>query len=827
MHKNYLPKKISCVYVDKNKRAIVQWKDFQTSLPTEAEMQSQLYTDRAYGIAVICGAVSGGLEIIDIDCKYDLTGKLFEDFLDEIPDSLKKSLYIVKTVNGGYHLYYYCTKISGNLKLASRYTTDDERKENPTDKVRVLIETRGEGGYAVAPPTEGYDIAGAEIIPTITPEQRAAILTAARSFNKVVEPSIQQPKHYHSDHIISPFEDYNKRGVDNMIDLLKSHGWKEVRRNNEKIVFLRPGNTESKSSGDFNFGLGWFSVFTTSTEFIPNKAYRPAAVFCKLECKDDWKECARRLSLMGYGEERRKINTAIQRDVLKKKEEGATPEEVAMTIAIKHKLSAKEASDIVAALDRQWGVRICTFWDVDKNGKISVVRTRLHDFLADNGGFYLYYYDRNSSIYKIIQIQDGFVEEVTTEHIKKFIKNYILSLPETFDNTAPQELLEVILKSHDALFSKGILEFMPRISLNILRDSQGEAFFSFQNGVVKITKNSKELLSYGDLGLHVWRSQVIPFRVDIDAVIDWDAVEFMRFINKICNEDFERIKYVISLIGYLLHKYKDPTRPFAVILAEETEKDKEGGGTGKGIFFKAISKLINTVFVDGKNFKLDKTFAFQRVGLDTQLIIIEDCRKNVDFEGFYSNITEGVTVEKKNKDELYISYSDSPKFGFTTNYTINLVGNHAKRRAQVVEFSNFFHPQNTPLQYFGHQLFDDWDDDEWNRFYNLLFECVQLYMIGGVPQKYASESLKKKQIKNSYGEEFLDFFEDIEKNQWLFFSEAYTHFLKLNDLEKKDYSLKRFKSGLEAAADVFGFGFEERRNRQNLGKKEFFISAKN
>lgn len=94
------------------------------------------------------------------------------------------------------------------------------------------------------------------------------------------------------------------------------------------------------------------------------------------------------------------------------------------------------------------------FWDVDKNGKISVVRTRLHDFLADNGGFYLYYYDSNSSIYKIIQIQDGFVEEVTTEHIKKFIKNYILSLPETFDNTSPQELLEVILKSHDALFQR-------------------------------------------------------------------------------------------------------------------------------------------------------------------------------------------------------------------------------------------------------------------------------------------------------------------------------------------------------------------------------------
>ena len=29
------------------------------------------------------------------------------------------------------------------LNLFPRYTTDDERKENPTDKVRVLIETRG------------------------------------------------------------------------------------------------------------------------------------------------------------------------------------------------------------------------------------------------------------------------------------------------------------------------------------------------------------------------------------------------------------------------------------------------------------------------------------------------------------------------------------------------------------------------------------------------------------------------------------------------------------------------------------------------------------
>ena len=58
------------------------------------------------------------------------------------------------------------------------------------------------------------------------------------------------------------------------------------------------------------------------------------------------------------------------------------------------------------------------------------------------------------------------------------------------------------------------------------------------------------------------------------------------------------------------------------------------------------------------------------VGLDTKVVAIEDVRKNVDFEGFYSIITEGITVEKKNKDELFIPYKDSPKILFTTNYTI-------------------------------------------------------------------------------------------------------------------------------------------------------------
>jgi len=825
MHNDYIKQGISCVYVDANKRAIRPWKIYQSQLASPHELEAMHDDPKAYGIAVICGAISGGLEIIDIDAKYDLSGTIFDDYITMLPDDLAAKLYIVTTVNKGYHIYYRCAEISGNLKLAQRHTTPDELRLNPHDKVRVLIETRGEGGYCVAPPTPGYDTTYHVDIPTITTQEREMLFEAARSFNQIKE-EVRESKSATTDsYAISPFDDYNKRGIDDMLQRLFDTGWKEVRRTAQKVILLRPGATDSKSSGDFNYDLNWFSVFSTSTQFEPNKAYRPAAVFCMLECGGDWKQAARRLSDMGYGEQRRSIDSKIRRDVFRKKEEGTAPDDIAAFVASKYAMKMADASEVVTQLDKQWGERICTFWEVSDKGHITIVRTKMQEFLSGTGGFYIYYYDMKSPIFKMVRIIDGFVEEVTTEHIKKYIKEYINELPDSFDGITPAALLEVIYKGSDTYFSKSLLEFMPRVNLNLLKDDKDTAFFPFRNGVVKVTKSKISLLNYGELGLHVWRNQVVQFNIDIDETFDEKHVEFLDFILKISNDDSVRANYVISLIGYCLHKYKDQTRPFALILAEETEKEKEGGGTGKGIFFKAISKLLNVVFVDGKNFKLDKSFAFQRINLDTQLVVIEDCRKNVDFEGFYSNITEGVTVEKKNKDELYIGYADAPKFGFTTNYSIQLNGNHAKRRAKVIEFSNYFNPRRTPLDYFGHALFDGWDDDEWNRFYNLMLHFVQIYLTDGIPEAYTSETLRRKTIKLTWGEEFCDYYDELERGKWYGFTDEYTGFLKAADFERKDYSNKRFRAALEAASDAYGHRFEVRKNRQDSNRKEFVINV--
>jgi hypothetical protein len=224
--------------------------------------------------------------------------------------------------------------------------------------------------------------------------------------------------------------------------------------------------------------------------------------------------------------------------------------------------------------------------------------------------------------------------------------------------------------------------------------------------------------------------------------------------------------------------------------------------------------MSNIERVDGKNFKLDKNFAFQRVGLDTKIIAIEDVRRNVDFEGFYSIITEGVTVEKKNKDELFIPYKDSPKILFTTNYTISSTGDHAKRRQRVFEFGNAFSSKYTPIDHFGHKLFDDWDKDEWNRFYNLMFIAVAYYLHDGVKEVANGEKLKRKHIRLNFGEEFLDWWDNhIKENEgkWQPFKSLYNEFKIANDMEPKDYSNKRFRKAIDEASERFGYQVASRR----------------
>ncbi len=804
----YIENGICVIPVSKEKICCLkEWAPFQERMITREELQVGFALPYATRLAIVCGKTSGNLEVIDIDTKYDTTGLLFENYLKDVMDNdeqLVSDLFIIKTQSGGYHLYYRCEQIAANQKLARRYANDEELKRDPDTKVYVLIETRGQNGYVLAPPSDGYVKYSGKKIPTISIDQRDILLELARTYNEVIEPPKKDYKApIQTGFFKTPWDQYNAEG--DIMALLKTHGWTQVRERGPRVQFRRPGKDKGVS-GDYHKELRLFKVFTTSSEFEEGHGYTHYGVFKLLECKGDSREACRRLLEMGFGEKRISYGDKLEQEVYEKKKQGLEQPELEKYIATNYPDQAGEAKTIVSNLLDLWGGNFCTFWDINSKRQPVINRSRLIEFLHIHGGFALYYYDKNSTIFRVVQCKDGLLQEASTEYMKKFIIDYIESLPYTFDGgVTPDDLKDLVLKSHDRLFSNGILEFLPRGEYNLLSDTIDTAYFPFRNGVIRVTKEKIELAKYSEIDRVVWKTQIIDFDVRIDPDIMKKEVEYAEFLNRIAGEDKDKRGYIMTLLGYLLHKYKDPSKPYCVILAEENDNENKGGGTGKGIFLTAISKLVNTERVDGKNFKLDKTFAFQRVGLDTKLIAIEDTRKNVDFEGFYSIITEGITVEKKNKDELFIPYKDAPKIVFTTNYTIINTGTHARRRQKTFEFAPFFNAENTPAGLFGHNLFDDWDNTEWNLFYNVMFKCCSDYLELGILETGSTLKVKRKHIRIKYGEEFLEWFDEWEKNGAYaphLFIGLYEEFLGSTGQEKKFYSAKRFSQAIKESAEM-------------------------
>lgn len=295
--KEYFKLGLSVIPIGDNKIPQGTWKKNQ------AELIEPTFTS-CKGIGLVCGEVSGFLQCIDIDSKYDLTGKLFDNYKKLILDADKKLLHklvVQSTPSGGYHFIFRCKEIGGNSKLANRHCTDAEKLENPKDKVRVLLETRETGGYFMIAPSEGYKIIFGSLdkIQEITPTERQTLFLCARLLNEVFEtPSIKKIDQKTISENISPFEQWNEKG--DVIALLENQGWKITQSRGSKNLFLRPGGT-GKWSADWDDSKRLFYVFTSSSEFEQGKAYNASQVLAKLKFRDDFSECAKWLLKEGFG----------------------------------------------------------------------------------------------------------------------------------------------------------------------------------------------------------------------------------------------------------------------------------------------------------------------------------------------------------------------------------------------------------------------------------------------------------------------------------------------------------------------------------------------
>ena len=161
------------------------------------------------------------------------------------------------------------------------------------------------------------------------------------------------------------------------------------------------------------------------------------------------------------------------------------------------------------------------------------------------------------------------------------------------------------------------------------------------------------------------------------------------------------------------------------------------------------------VVIDGKSFTFERSFAYQLVSADTQILCFDDVKKYFDFERLFSVVTEGLTLEKKNKDAIKIPFSRSPKIAITTNYAIKGAGNSFARRKWELELHQYYRKSFTPLDEFGKLMFEDWNDEDWCEFDNYMVGCLQSFLNTGlVKSKFVN--LKIRQLSAETCHDFIE-----------------------------------------------------------------------
>jgi hypothetical protein len=291
------------------------WSIYKLRRPTEAELGRWYEMDGLYGLAVIGGGVSGGLEVIDID-TVDLAQPWIEA-VERVAPGLINRLVRVCTPRPGLHVYYRCPRYGTSQKLAFAAATDDfghsamDGQGNPVRK--TLIEVKAEAGYCIIPPSPGrvhptcrlykYADGSSDLtrVPTITPGERTILLDAARSLNQWQENrTSQKPKPIMRKNpaISRPRDDFNARGK--WEDIL--HGWTMVGQYGDEVRWCRPGKEGGVSATTNHHNSDLLHVFSSNTEhFEADRWYSKFSAYAWINHQGNYQEAARDLREQGYG----------------------------------------------------------------------------------------------------------------------------------------------------------------------------------------------------------------------------------------------------------------------------------------------------------------------------------------------------------------------------------------------------------------------------------------------------------------------------------------------------------------------------------------------
>lgn len=429
--------------------------------------------------------------------------------------------------------------------------------------------------------------------------------------------------------------------------------------------------------------------------------------------------------------------------------------------------------------------------------------------------------------YALCHIEGKVVSLVEPYEIRDYMMEFSKSTLAPTGKKEMIEVMEMLYRSSKMYFgpdSLGHLDYFQPVFEYADRRHQ---YLFFHNKYWKVTSRGIEERPLTDLQNYVWSDRVNAFdakligsemvkvaRIDADYVLDhgldpiefekhhgsfeveltpearechfaqfiwntgeffWNKYQHQKTREKLPNdlrtpeEKYETNLHFLSkmtAIGYLLHKYRDKSCEKAVIAMDGklSEVGESNGRTGKSIVGFAVGQIISQVYIGAKSKDLESDpFLFEEVTERTDNLFLDDVRANIDFEFFFPLITGKLMVNVKGQKKFTLSERDTPKLYLTTNHAINGSSSSFKDRQALIAFSDYYNEDYKPVDEFGINFFDEWDDRQWNLFYNFMADCLRLYFqamenrwgnSGGLILP-PTERLDQRRLRQFIGEDFL------------------------------------------------------------------------
>lgn len=437
----------------------------------------------------------------------------------------------------------------------------------------------------------------------------------------------------------------------------------------------------------------------------------------------------------------------------------------------------------------------------------------------------------------------------------------------------PWEIRDYVIEFTKVAANEGVLEMLYRGGVQYLgpdklsnlmfhkpsfeETSRERQRLYFADTCFEITKSEIKEIQYASINYNIWHDQKreFPAKLIPNKLIDvqynantnkfsykltpeGERCQFLKFLINTSNftwrkekaieagdetqtidpdEQYENVQHLISKLaafGYLTLSAKDRSVSRAVVAMDgkQSEVGQSNGRSGKSILGEALKQVQKTLYIDGKKKEIDSD-PFIWDGLDEKYytVFLDDVRTNFSLEFLFANITGDWNANWKGGRRFTVPFAISPKIYITTNHALNGTGSSFMDRQYLIAFSDFYNDEHKPVHDFGGLFFDDWDFDQWNLFWNLVANCLQIYIKYGAVQA-PGDRIETRQLRQNMGEMFLswadEFFSDEKRLNTKHVKKVlYDEYLKYSGIQIKFYSATRFKNNLKDFCKWKGYKF--------------------